>query len=49
LGLLGLGFAPALVGLGFSWKKICIILNTVYLHTIYYFINGWGGENGWMA
>jgi hypothetical protein len=24
LGLLGLGFAPGLVGLGISWKKNCI-------------------------
>ena len=49
LGLLGLGFAPGLVGLGFSQKFFCIIVNTVYLHTICYFINVRAGENGWMA
>ena len=47
--LLGLGFAPGLVGLRFSWKKMCIVVNTVYLHTFYYFFNFWAGENGWMA
>jgi hypothetical protein len=49
VGLLELGFAPGLVGLGFSWKKMWIVVNTVYLHAIYYFLNVWAGENGWMA
>ena len=34
LGLLRLGFAPGLAGLRFSWKKMYIIVITVYLHTI---------------
>ena len=49
MGLLGLGFAAGLVGLGFSLKKMCIVVITVYLHTIYYVLNVLGGENGWMA
>jgi len=49
LGLLGLGFAPGLVGLGFSYKKKCIIAYIVYLHVIYCFINAHGCDNGWMA
>ena len=46
---LGLGIAPGLVGLGFSWKKKCIVANTVYLHAFYCFIDIRAGENGWMA
>ena len=38
LGLLGLGFAAGLVGLDFSQKKKGIVVDTVYLHTIYCFI-----------
>ena len=49
MGLLGLGFAPGLVGLGFSWKKKCIIVGITHLHTMYYLINLWAGEKGWMA
>jgi hypothetical protein len=49
MGLLGLGFAPGLVALGFSWLKVCIIVDTVFFHTMYYFIYLWAGENGWMA
>ena len=49
MGLLGLSFAPGLIGLGFSWKNMCIVVNTVYLYAIYYFINVWVGKNGWMA
>jgi hypothetical protein len=26
---LGLGITPGLIGLGFSWKKLCIVVNTV--------------------
>ena len=40
LALLGLGFAPGLVGLGFSLKKKKgIVVDSTYLHTIYSFIN----------
>ena len=46
---LGLGFAPGLVGLRFSWKKKGIVVDTAYIHIIYPFINVWEGENGWMA
>ena len=34
LGLLGVVFAAGLVGVGFSWKKVCIWLDTMYIHTI---------------
>jgi hypothetical protein len=33
----------------FFTVKICIVVYTVYLHIIYYFINLWGRDNGWMA
>ena len=49
LGLLRLSFAAGLVRLGFSRKKMCIIVYKVYLHVIYLFINLRAGENGWMA
>jgi len=49
LGLLGLGFATGLVVVGFSQVKICIIVETMYLHVIYPFLHVWGRDNGWMA
>jgi hypothetical protein len=30
--LLGLEFAPGLVGLGFPWKKLCTIVDSIHLH-----------------
>jgi hypothetical protein len=47
-GFLGLGFAPGLVGLGFSWPKKCILVNTSYLHLFHPFPGVRGGRNGWM-
>jgi len=49
VGLAWAHFAPGLVGLDFSRLKLCIAVDTTYLHTIYCFINLWVGENGWMA
>jgi len=48
-GLLGLGFAPGLVGLGFSWKKQGIIGNTIHLYLFSFFSVVRGGRGGWMA
>ena len=49
LGLLGLGFATRLAVVGFSRVKICIIVETMYLHVIYPFLRVWGRDTGWMA
>ena len=29
--------------------KMCILVDTMYLHIIYCFMNVWGRDNGWMA
>jgi len=47
--LLGLSFAPGLIGLGFSWKKQGIIGNTIHLYLFYFVSVVRGGRNGWMA
>jgi hypothetical protein len=47
-GLLRLGFAPGLIGLGFSWKKIYIIVDTIHMYVFYPFLWLRGGENRWM-
>jgi len=39
LGGLGLGFAPGLIVVGFSWIKFCIVVETMKLHVIYSFID----------
>jgi len=49
LGLLGLGFAPGLVALHFSYFQICTLVATVYLHIRYQFLCIRGCRNGWMA
>jgi hypothetical protein len=48
LGLLGLSFAAGLVGLGFSYFKICRLLATLYLHIIHDLLYIRGSRNGWM-
>src|ERR1700704_3159321 len=49
LGLLGLGFAAGLAGLGFSSQNICITVNTIHLHTYHPFLWLKGHGNGWMG
>ena len=43
----GLGFGAGLAGLGFPDKKVCIIVDSVYLQLFLHFKTVRGGKNRW--
>jgi hypothetical protein len=44
---LGLGFSAGLAGLGFPDKKVCIIVDSVYLQLFLHLKTVRGGKNRW--